>query len=277
MTRTPDELYLDLLKRSLTRALQEDNDDVIGFNHWSRAPWKRQVSTVLGRGLDRIGIEVARKRPYDANARMHGRDWPARAETMVGLKRLDNVEHCIRTVLADGVPGDLVETGIWRGGTTIFMRGALEALGDPDRVVWAADSFEGLPPPSAEQFPADLGDNHHELDALAVSEETVRRNFARYGLLDDRVRFLKGFFKDTLHLAPIERIAVLRLDGDMYESTIQALDPLYPKLSPGGFCIIDDYHAVPACKLAVDDYRRDHGIVDEIVEIDGSAVYWRST
>jgi O-methyltransferase len=194
---------------------------------------------------------------------------------MVGLKRLDNLETCIRSVLTDQVPGDLIETGVWRGGSAIFMRAALEALGDESRTVWAADSFEGLPPPSEGEFPADAGDDHHTFGELAVSLETVRRNFARYGLLDDRVRFLKGYFKDTLPDAPLEKIAVLRLDGDMYESTIQALEPLYPKLSPGGYCIVDDYHAVPACKRAIEDYRTAEGITEPIEEIDGSAVFWR--
>lgn len=275
MTRDPADLYLSLLKRALTRALYEDNDDVLGFSPWSRAPWKRRIGAIAGHALSRAGLEVARKRPYDEHARQHGLDWPARAETMVGLLRLDNVESCVRSVLADEVPGDLIETGVWRGGSAILMRAVLEALGDETRVVWAADSFEGLPPPSAEAFPADAGDDHHTYDELAVSLETVRRNFARYGLLDDRVRFLKGYFKDTLHKASIERIAVLRLDGDMYESTIQALEPLYPKLSVGGYCIIDDYHAVEGCKRAVHDYRSAHGITDAVLEIDGSAVYWR--
>lgn len=275
MTTPAEDLYLSLLKRALSRALFEDNDDVLGFSPWSRAPWKRRVSRTAGRTAARFGIEIVRKRRYDEHARMHGLDWPARAETMVGLKRLDNLESCIRTVIREGVPGDLVETGVWRGGSAIFMRGALEALGDARRQVWAADSFEGLPPPDAERFPADAGDDHHTFGELAVSLETVKRNFARYGLLDERVRFLKGYFKDTLGSAPIKSIAVLRLDGDMYESTAQALDPLYPRLSPGGFCIVDDYHAVEGCRRAVEDYREQHGIQDELVEIDGSAVYWR--
>lgn len=275
MTADPTQLYLDLLKRSLTRALYEDSDDVFGFSPWSRAPWKRAVGSIVGKTASRIGIEIARKRPYNEHARLHGLDWPARAETMVGLKRLDNVEQCVRSVLSDDVPGDLVETGVWRGGTAIFMRGVLEALGDDRRRVWAADSFEGLPPPNSAEFPADAGDTHHALSELAVSLEQVRHNFARYGLLDDRVQFLQGFFKDTLPDAPIEQIAVLRLDGDMYESTYQALEPLYPKLSPGGFCIVDDFHAVPACARAIEDYRRAFGVEDPLNEIDGSAVFWR--
>lgn len=275
MTTDPADLYLSLLKRALTRALYEDNDDILGFSYWARAPWKRTVSSVVGKTAGRFGIEIIRKRPYDEHARMNGLDWPPRAETMVGLKRLDNVESCVRSVIEDRVVGDLIETGVWRGGSAILMRGVLEALGDEERVVWAADSFEGLPPPSPHEFPADAGDNHHTLTELAVSEEQVRRNFARYGLLDDRVRFLKGFFKDTLPTAPIDQIAVLRLDGDMYESTIQALQPLYPKLSVGGYCIVDDYHAVPACKKAIDDFRTEHAVEEPIIDIDGSAVFWR--
>jgi O-methyltransferase len=115
---------------------------------------------------------------------------------------------------------------------------------------------------------------HRFAPVLAVPESEVRANFERYGLLDDQVRFLPGWFKDTLHNAPIEQISVLRLDGDLYESTIQALDGLYPRLSPGGFCIIDDYQ-LPYCRQAVADYRDKHGITSEIVDIDGSGVLWR--
>ena len=115
---------------------------------------------------------------------------------------------------------------------------------------------------------------HHVAPVFAVPEIEVRANFERYGLLDDQVRFLSGWFKDTLHNAPIDRIAVLRLDGDLYESTIQALDALYSRLSPGGFCIIDDYN-LAGCRQAVADYRTKHGVSAEIVEIDGSGVLWR--
>ena len=112
-------------------------------------------------------------------------------------------------------------------------------------------------------------------DVLAVPEISVKGNFKRYGLLDDRVRFLAGWFKDTLPTAPIDRLSVMRLDGDLYESTIQALGSLYPRLSRHGFCIIDDYHAISACRQAVTDYRESHGIAAEITEIDGTGVFWR--
>ena len=156
------------------------------------------------------------------------------------------------------------------------MRAVLAAYGDEKRSVWLADSFAGLPPPNTAEYKADklfMPDLYGGV--LAVPETEVRANFERYGLLDDQVRFLPGWFKDTLPNAPIDRIAVLRLDGDLYESTIQALDALYPRLSPGGFCIVDDYLAVKACKQAVTDYRTKHGITAEIVDIDGTGVLWR--
>ncbi len=107
--------------------------------------------------------------PFDRQRRIDGRDWPSSAETMIGLKRLDNLEKCITAVIRDGVPGDLIETGVWRGGAAIFMRGVLAAYGDPHhRVVWLADSFEGVPKPDPETYPADAGDRLWAEEVLAV-------------------------------------------------------------------------------------------------------------
>ena len=144
-----------------------------------------------------------------------------------------------------------------------------------DRRVWVADSFEGLPPPDREKYPADAEDILYTLPQLAVSLEQVQSNFERYGLLDDQVKFLKGWFKDTLPKAPIEKLAFARLDGDMYESTMDALVALYPRLSPGGFLTVDDYGSVPACAQAVTDYRKEHGIKEPIQRIDNDGVFWR--
>jgi len=274
---TSTDLYLDLLAKALTRALFEDNDQIVGLiNSWTKASWKSRLGVKAAPILAKARLELVRKRPYDAMARETGRDWPARAESMAGLRRMANSRLCIETVLIDGVPGDVVETGVWRGGMSIFMRGVLAAHGVTGRRVWLADSFEGLPPPSAETYPADAGANFN-FAFLSVSVEEVRRNFARYGLLDDQVRFLVGWFKDTLPTAPIDEISVLRLDGDMYQSTIEALEPLYPKLSPGGFCIVDDYGTINASRQAIHDYRVTHQITDEILDIDGWAAYWRKS
>ena len=209
--------------------------------------------------------------------RAEGRDWPATAETMVGRRRLDNVRHAVETVLAEGVPGDLIETGVWRGGVTILMRGILEAWDDPDRRVWVADSFEGLPAPNVESYPDDEGHDLSGVETLMVGADEVRANFDRYGLLDDRVRFLEGWFADTLAAAPIKQLAVLRLDGDLYESTMDALVPLYDKVSPGGFVIVDDYGAWEPCRKAIEDFRSERGITDEIHEVDWTGVYWRKS
>jgi O-methyltransferase len=170
----------------------------------------------------------------------------------------------------------LLEAGVWRGGACIMMRGVLAAYGITDRTVWVADSFEGLPSPDPINYPADTGDRHSTHGALRVSLEDVQTNFHNYGLLDGQVKFLKGWFKDTLAAAPIERLAVLRLDGDMYSSTIQTLEALYDKLSPGGYLIVDDY-ILDGCRQAIEDFRARTGIRDEINDIDGAAVFWRKS
>jgi O-methyltransferase len=271
------ELYLDLLKRTLTGAVAEDNDSILGGVRTTGSPvlYKRAADAV-GRLVGRFGFELAYKKPYDPALRAIGRDWPARADSMIGLARMDNIQHCIEAILRDDVPGDLIEAGVWRGGATIFMRGVLKAYGVQTRTVWAADSFEGLPPPDPARYPADAGDRFHEQGGLAVGVEQVKHNFERYGLLDDQVKFLVGWFKDTLPSAPIEQLALIRLDGDLYESTWQAVEALYPKLSPGGFCIVDDYGTlVDQCQRAIHDYREAHGITEEIIDIDGWGAYWR--
>jgi O-methyltransferase len=270
-------LYLDLLKRTLTGAVAEDSDSILGGVRTAGSPvLKKRLADGVGRFAKRFGFELSYKRPYDPQRRTLGRDWPARSDSMIGLRRMDNIQHCVEAVLRDDVPGDLIETGVWRGGATIFMRGVLKAHEDETRTVWVADSFEGLPPPDPARYPADTGDTFHEMGGLAVGVDQVKHNFERYGLLDDRVKFLVGWFKDTLPTAPIEKLAVIRLDGDLYESTWQSIEALYPKLSPGGFCIIDDYgDLVAQCQRAIHDYRDAHGITEEIIDIDGTGAYWR--
>ncbi len=270
-------LYLELMKRSLTGALAEDNDSILGGVRTQGSPsLKKRLASSVGQFASRFNLEIAVKKPYDPHLREIGRDWPARAESMIGLRRMENIQHCIEQVITDGIPGDLIETGVWRGGACIFMKANLNAWGDTTRSVWVADSFEGLPKPDSARFPADEGDQLHKQSGLAVGADQVRHNFERYQVLDDRVKFLVGWFKDTLSTAPIESLSLMRLDGDMYESTWQAIEPLYPKLSPGGFCIIDDFgsHASQAGR-AVHDYREAHGIDEPIEKIDEFGAFWR--
>ncbi|WP_435770491.1 TylF/MycF family methyltransferase [Nocardioides sp. SYSU DS0651] len=273
------ELYLDLMKRVLTGALMEDNDSILGGVRTQGSPSrKKQLANAVGTAAQRFGFEIAYKKPYDAEQRAHGNDWPSRAESMIGLKRMQNIQDCITQIMEQDVPGDFIETGVWRGGACIFMRANLKAWGDTSRTVWLADSFEGLPAPNVKDFPADAGDTFYKQSGLSVGEAAVRHNFERYNLLDDQVKFLVGWFKDTLPTAPVDKLALLRLDGDLYESTWQAIEALYPKLSPGGFCIVDDYGTLPTqAQAAVHDYRKQHGITDEIVDIDGNGAFWRKS
>lgn len=280
---TPDftARYLDLLKRSLTDYAQVDSDHANAMPlEWlaPKSPFKAmrdRALTVLAR---RFGYSLGKYDRLDATERARrrrgGADWPPYAHTMIGLARLDNIQMAIETALADRVPGDLVETGVWRGGAAIFMRAVLLANGIEDRTIWACDSFAGLPPPEPEQYPSDAGDPHYTVPYLSVGIDQVRANFNKFDLLDDKVRFVEGYFEDTLATLPAECFAVLRLDGDMYASTTVALKSLYDRLSPGGFAIVDDYHLGP-CRQAVDDFRRERTVTEKIVDIDGLAVYWR--
>jgi hypothetical protein len=222
-------------------------------------------------------LDVFGSGKFETAVREVGKDWPSMAHTMIGVKRLANVRALAEAVLANRIPGDFIETGVWRGGACILLRAVLNAYHVTDRRVWVADSFEGVPPPDSEQYPADADSTYHKYAELSVPIETVRRNFEKYCLLDDQVVFLKGWFKDTLPNAPIGRLALLRLDGDLYESTIIALNALYDKLSPGGYVIVDDYHIVPNCKEAIGDFLSTRKISSKLSEIDGVGVYWQKT
>lgn len=266
------QLYLDLLKKCLTRSIATETfsaaEPWFGFMRW----WFFPVQAFLWAR----GWTVVRHQAVDSTQRAEGRDWPADAETMIGLRRLDNLQCCIERILDEDVPGDLIETGVWRGGASIFMRGMLKVYGDTARIVWAADSFQGLPKPKTGVWRDDeRGSLWKFQTSLAVPLEKVRANFKRYGLLDEQVRFLSGWFSETLPTAPIERLALMRLDGDLYESTRDALHALYPKLSIGGYCIVDDYYSHSGARQAVVDYRQENGITEPIEQIDWAGAFWK--
>lgn len=242
--------YLDLMKKCLINSIYQDSS-----SYWY----------------------VSDNTSYQEDVREKGLDWPNIAHTMIGLHRLNNLQFCIEDVLKNNIPGDFIETGVWRGGASIFMRAILKAYNDTEKKVFVADSFEGLPSPNSTLYPADKDYDFTKFNILSVSLSQVKSNFERYGLLDNQVVFLKGWFKDTLPTAPIEKLAILRLDGDLYESTMDALVNLYPKLSIGGYVIVDDYN-IPCCAKAVNDFRQMHNIVDAFYPtVDGMAVFWKRT
>ena len=249
----PVDLYLDLLKRSLT-------------------------NTIFGTAPDIDDDEFRFTMAFAAHY------INSDAVSMIPLARFDNIKNCIESILRDGVPGDFIEAGVWRGGASIFMRAVLKACQVTDRLVWAADSFEGLPKPEPDLFPLEakvqsgavMQKAYHN---FAVGLEEVKRNFAAYGLLDDQVRFLKGWFKDTLPTAPVGALSLIRLDGDFYESTRDGLIYLYDRLSVGGYVIIDDYgeDSWTYCRRAVDEFRSERRIADPLIAVDSKCSYWQRT
>jgi O-methyltransferase len=269
------EAYVELLKRSL---LGDITGPVTVYQPVATMPGSRLTRRLLERSLAREQAILARPTNVDLSRNEDGRlsvfelpPWPL---TMIGKRRLDNVESCMRSVLEEGVPGDFIETGVWKGGTTIFMRGLLKALGVTDRRVYVADSFEGVPPPNPESYPADRESVFHLWPGLAVDLPAVKENFARFDLLDEQVEFVEGWFRDTLPALRGHTWAVIRLDGDLYESTIDALENLYGGLAVGGWLIVDDYE-IEACRQAVTDFRAARGVTDEIRPIDGYGVCWQ--
>jgi O-methyltransferase len=305
------DLYLDLLKRALLNLIYEDRsfpqrleEDALNgresvFTRAAAGVLYAAGRRELFRGLSRytrtlMPPSLRKLSAYDREKRLAGLDFPEQAHTMIGMRRLDNVQALLERLLEDGVPGDVIETGVWRGGSTIFMRGVLKVHGVTDRVVWVADSFEGMPKPGQRGMERSFSSDEqagvwrtmirrHPLAVMVMaarlrvgtSYEEVRANFERYGLLDDQVRFLHGWFSNTLPTAPISQLALMRLDGDLYDSTYDALRWLYPKLAPGGYVIVDDYGAFSECRRAVHDYLDASGESIDLEHVDEHVVYWR--
>lgn len=271
---TTEQHYIQLLKETLI-----DKDNAIRYQLTPLAPGqrsflKRMAINFLINTLSKKNLIITGINKNGLKQREIGLGWPINGYTMIGLKRLNNIQFCIEEVIKNKVEGDFIETGVWRGGACIFAK-ALFGIYNENRKVWVADSFKGLPKPNTTLYPEDEGDDLYSLEQLRISKEQVMDNFKRFDLLDDNVKFLEGWFKDTLPTAPIEKLAIVRLDGDMYESTMDGLNHLYHKLSPGGFIIIDDYGVIPACKKAVHDFRDQHSITEEIKNIDDSGYFWQ--
>ncbi len=248
-------LYLDLLKECLLDNIHKEQMWIGAFGNIGNKATQREVD--------------------------NGLYWPDRAHTMIGRHRLNNIQYCMEYCLENDIPGDFIETGVWRGGAVIFMKGILKAHGIKDRKVYVADSFEGCPKPELDRYPFDKKKRQsrhdfYQIQILSVSKEEVEENFQRYNLLDENVIFVEGFFEHSLHLVDTPNIAVLRLDGDMYSSTIQVLDQLYDKVPKGGFIIIDDW-TITGCLVAVHDFRTKRQIEDEVKKIDKLSAFWQKS
>jgi hypothetical protein len=246
--------YLELLKVSLT--------DLAGAETLS-------VEFLVG------GRVYSRRLPREHLApRVDGRDWPFGGLSMAGLKRLDDLQGCVETLVTDGIEGDLIEAGTWRGGTSVLMRATLDTLGARDRDVWVADSFQGFPGAGDGPVVDPDAEEMSMLEFLSVPVEEVKASFDRLGL-GEGVRFLPGFFAQTMPRLRGRQWSLVRLDGDSYEATMDCLNALYPGLAKGGYLVVDDYGAIEVCRTAVDDFRREHGIEEPLEQVDWTCVRWR--
>jgi O-methyltransferase len=276
MNRAADR-YLELLKKCVLGEPYFDNE--------IRLIYLRHCLDGLDTFERHVFLDIARGRPdlYQAHlaTRLDGSSagrWPDDIgfyHTMIGRRRLDNVHECLDVIRRDGIRGDLIECGVWRGGTVVFMRGYLAAHDLQDRDVLVADSFAGLPKPSVTDEGLDI--SREVVPILAIDRSRVEALFRGYDLLDERVRFLEGWFADTLPGAECSQLALLRLDGDLYSSTRDALLACYDRVTPGGFVIVDDYGAIPQCARAIADFRAERGITDTIHAIDWTGVYWQKS
>ncbi|HQV02781.1 MULTISPECIES: TylF/MycF/NovP-related O-methyltransferase [unclassified Novosphingobium] len=245
MSGDPDlmrEAYLDLIKRTVTNYIQLGDELPLGRFHSA-------------------GF-------YDPKAS----EWTippiARPRTLQNVHQLELIEQQFDRITAEGITGDLIEAGVWRGGAIIFMRALLKAHGVTDRQVIAADSFAGIP--LSAKFKHDTVNSW--TDRWEASLPEVRAAIARFGLLDEQVELLEGYFADTLPGLAGRTLALIRLDSDSLESTETSLQYLYPLLNRGGAVMIDDWHLI-GCRIAVDNYRKKNKLAGEVQVTAGNA-WW---
>jgi O-methyltransferase len=266
-----NEIYLRLLIRTLTRYELEEYSFVEPIRYFN-ANYKVKFIKLINRILTIFGIEIALVRRATILDRENGLDWPVNAETMIGVKRLNNLHMLLNKIRQENIKGDLMECGVWRGGAVIFMSAFLKTH-EIDKKVFVADSFEGLPKPDS-QFSEDHGDTFFKQDYLRVGLEVVKNNFEKYELMGPNIIFVKGYFEESLKDLNVQTLSLLRLDGDMYSSTWHSLTEMYPKVVEGGFVIIDDYY-LKGAKAALKDYFTQYAIEREIINIDSRSVYFR--
>jgi hypothetical protein len=269
--------YLDLLARALVNLIYPEQDLRIDELEEHRAElfhlhYERRMRDLRYLEAEKFAAIVQHK--------IDGSSWrrrPARfAHTMVGLRRLDNLEYCAASVFANGIAGDFVECGVLQGGASIFLRGLQVAYGEEARRTWLCDSFAGPPPPQdAADRELAAGYNEAAEPWLAATIDAVRDNFRTYDLLSDNVRFVEGLFADALPHAEIERIAILRIDAGLYDATTDVLENLYDRISAGGFVVVDDYNVYEPCRRAVDDFRARRGDAAPMRIADWNSAYWQ--
>ncbi len=236
----------------------------------------KRYEEVIDRTARRLGLQVSRV--TSAHDRLPGDATPADAAVIAALRpysmtsaeRLWTLLNAVRYIVAEGVPGDVVECGVWRGGSMMAAAGELVRQGDTERALWLYDTYAGMTPPTDDDVEAgtgvtaaqmlastSVGDGNNVWCVAGLAD--VEANMRSTGYPMDHISFVEGDVAQTLLTSAPSSIALLRLDTDWYESTKVGLGVLYPKLAVGGVCILDDYGHWEGARKAVDEYFAEHG------------------
>lgn len=187
---------------------------------------------------------------------------------MVGPARIENLTRLARLIEDEQIPGDVIECGVYRGGTAALLARSATHSRLP-RTVWLFDSFRGMPPATAPDGPGAAG----WVGKLSSSPGKVQRLLRRVGADLSRVRIVPGLFEDTFPSVHIPQVALLNIDADWYESVKLCLETFYDAVVPRGFISLDDYGAWPGCRLAVDEFFRRHSLSFPLHPVDETA-HW---
>ena len=200
-----------------------------------------------------------------------------KADTYTSVERMQPLWESVRHVVRRGIPGAIVECGVWRGGSAVLCARALQGEGVTDRDLYLYDTYEGMVEPTDKdvnhkgetahsKWERDQADDHNEWCYAAL--DVVRANMARTGYPAERIHYVEGKVEDTIPGVAPEQVALLRLDTDLYESTLHELQHLWPRLSPGGILIIDDYGHWEGSREATDEYFADRDDAPLLVRVD---------
>jgi O-methyltransferase len=228
------------------------------------------LAMIARKFFDRFGLDIARQDTPFLEPEFVRYLKACAPFTMVSRERLYAHFQALNYVVTHGIEGDIVECGVWRGGTSMLGAMTLLGRGETSRNIWLYDTFAGMTEPTTSDVSPWDGNNaknlwkansqaDHNKWCFAPIEE-VRRNFLSTGYPPDKANFVKGDVALTLLENAPRKIAVLRLDTDWYESTKVELEILFPRLAKGGVILIDDYGAWTGCKKAVDEYVTAHNI-----------------
>lgn len=270
-------MYLDLLGAALRDEHYVENELRVHYLSVCTRKGRTPDMAVLRDPARAMPAEMARLRAARRSGRLPGDGndrHPYFPYTTMGAARLAHLRKCLDAVRLERVPGDLVECGTAAGGAGVFLRGYLAAYGIADRSLWVADTFRASPPDGAGPDQRPEPSSHPVLHPVLADINAVRDGFARFELLDERVKFLQGPPATTLGRAPIEQVALLRMGDTLDGSPEDILDELYPKLSVGGFVIVEDCTTNDR-GAAVDAYRKRAGIDEPVERIDAAGVCWR--